>query len=47
MDNLLITDNAIAAPGVPEPAAWALLILGFGAVGAGMRTRRRLPLARA
>lgn len=26
---------------VPEPAAWALLILGFGVVGAGMRTARR------
>ena len=26
---------------VPEPSAWALLILGFGAVGAGMRRRTR------
>lgn len=25
---------------VPEPDAWALLILGFGVVGAGMRTAR-------
>lgn len=25
---------------VPEPSAWALLILGFGAVGAGMRQRK-------
>jgi hypothetical protein len=24
-------------PGVPEPAAWALMILGFGAVGVAMR----------
>lgn len=29
------------AAGVPEPSAWALLIFGFGAVGAGMRVRRR------
>ena len=33
-----------AAGGVPEPAAWALMILGFGGVGAVMR-RKRLALA--
>jgi hypothetical protein len=27
-------------PGVPEPASWALMILGFGATGALLRTRR-------
>ncbi|MFZ4689948.1 MAG: PEPxxWA-CTERM sorting domain-containing protein [Polymorphobacter sp.] len=26
---------------VPEPAAWAMLITGFGAVGAALRRRRR------
>jgi hypothetical protein len=26
--------------GVPEPAAWALMILGFGATGAALRRRR-------
>ena len=26
---------------VPEPGTWALLVLGFGAIGAGMRARRR------
>lgn len=30
-----------AAAAVPEPSSWALQILGFGAVGAGLRTRRR------
>ena len=30
---------------VPEPSTWALLILGFGVVGAGMRTRQRGALA--
>jgi hypothetical protein len=25
---------------VPEPGAWALMILGFGAVGVALRTRR-------
>lgn len=27
---------------VPEPSAWALLIIGFGMVGAGMRQRRAI-----
>lgn len=27
-------------PGIPEPAAWALLIAGFGLTGAAMRRRR-------
>jgi len=31
--------------GVPEPSTWAMMLLGFGAVGAGMR-RRRKPDAR-
>jgi hypothetical protein len=26
---------------VPEPASWGLMILGFGGIGAAMRTRRR------
>ena len=26
---------------VPEPATWGLMILGFGAAGAALRTRRR------
>ena len=28
-------------PGVPEPGAWALMILGFGAAGAMLRRRRQ------
>ena len=28
------------APGVPEPASWAMLIAGFGLTGAAMRRRR-------
>jgi hypothetical protein len=27
--------------GVPEPATWAMMLLGFGAVGVGMRRNRR------
>ena len=30
-----------ATTAVPEPATWAFMILGFGAVGAAMRYRRR------
>ena len=26
---------------VPEPSTWAMLLLGFGAVGGAMRSRRR------
>jgi len=33
--------NVAAAPGVPEPATWGLMLVGFGMVGAGLRTRRR------
>jgi len=33
------------ANGVPEPAAWALMILGFGGVGASLRSRRKLATA--
>ena len=36
-----------ATPGVPEPATWAMMILGMGMVGAGMRMRRRPVLATA
>ena len=28
-------------PGVPEPGTWALMILGFGMAGAGVRARRK------
>lgn len=40
LDNAALTGPA----GVPEPAAWALLILGFGGTGAMLR-RRTLALA--
>lgn len=32
---------------VPEPSAWALMILGFGAVGAGLRRRTKVKFAHA
>jgi hypothetical protein len=30
---------------VPEPATWAMLVIGFGGIGAALRRRRRLALA--
>jgi hypothetical protein len=39
-------DNiTVAAVAAPEPGAWALMILGFGGVGATLRRRRTLALA--
>jgi len=32
---------AEAVDALPEPATWAMLLLGFGVVGAGLRSRRR------
>ncbi|THD53628.1 PEPxxWA-CTERM sorting domain-containing protein [Phenylobacterium sp.] len=37
--------NPTAPPGVPEPAGWALMILGFGTTGAVLRRRRSLVIA--
>ena len=41
-DNFTLTVNSAA---VPEPASWALMIVGFGAVGGLARMRRRLAAA--
>lgn len=44
-DNTEIADfgPTIAATAVPEPASWAMMIAGFGMVGAGARRRRKSP----
>ena len=41
------TARALVGPGggIPEPASWAMLISGFGLVGAGLRNRRVHSLA--
>ena len=40
--NLL--DN-VAVTSVPEPATWAVMLVGFGAIGASMRNNNRRKLA--
>ena len=35
------TRDVLAAPAVPEPSSWALMIGGFGLAGTALRTRRR------
>ncbi len=38
-----ITDNSVlTGPGVPEPATWAMMIIGFGAAGSMIRRRNAL-----
>jgi len=39
------TGNVGATAGVPEPASWALMLVGFGGLGAALRLRRRQTLA--
>lgn len=34
-------NEPVVGPGIPEPGAWALMILGFGGVGTMIRSRRR------
>src|SRR5205085_11363542 len=33
------------ATGAPEPMTWALMLVGFGGMGAALRSRRRVALA--
>nr|WP_243451582.1 PEPxxWA-CTERM sorting domain-containing protein [Polymorphobacter fuscus] len=41
LDNIAFDVRAVGAPGaVPEPASWAMMIGGFGLVGAASRRRR-------
>jgi hypothetical protein len=42
VDNLVIGSSLSATGGVPEPSAWALMLLGFGAAGTLLRARRRM-----
>lgn len=33
-------DGLVTAPGIPEPATWAILLAGFGSLGAALRRQR-------
>lgn len=39
IDNIAFGDLAAVAPGIPEPATWAMLLAGFGVLGAAARRR--------
>jgi hypothetical protein len=42
---LTIAGGTVIAPGVPEPATWGLLVVGFGLTGALMRRRQAVVVA--
>ena len=37
--------NELAAAAVPEPATWAMLLMGFGVIGGALRSRARIAQA--
>jgi len=42
---LRVTASDAVVAAVPEPASWAMMLIGFGAIGFTLRFRRRRPLA--
>ena len=42
LDNVVLTSRD-AVGGVPEPATWGLMIMGFGGIGAMLRRRQGAP----
>lgn len=41
IDNVVV-NSAAATPAVPEPATWAMMLLGFGAMGGALRRRSQV-----
>jgi hypothetical protein len=37
--------GSLTTGGVPEPSTWAMMLVGFGALGSALRGRRRVSLA--
>lgn len=42
-----VTGPGVVTAGVPEPATWAMMIVGFGSLGVTLRTRRRWAVSQA
>ncbi len=40
-----LSQNQIYVGGIPEPATWAMMILGFGVIGSALRRRRQVASA--
>jgi hypothetical protein len=37
--------NTAVLPSAPEPASWAMMLIGFGAIGGGLRARRKIAVS--
>jgi len=46
-NDFALDDISFTGAGVPEPATWAVMLVGFGALGASLRRARRVALATA
>ena len=46
-DMFALDDVSLKGMAAPEPSAWALMLVGFGGLGAALRSRRRTALANA
>jgi hypothetical protein len=46
-DVLVTSDGSVFAGDIPEPTSWALMLLGFGSLGAMLRRRRSIGLSAA
>ena len=45
VDYVTINSSSFQGGGVPEPATWAMMLMGFGGLGAMIRRRRALAMA--
>jgi len=41
IDDLQFDNQTVRQGGIPEPSTWAMMLLGFGALGTALRSRRR------